>query len=57
MLYEVITASPKNFSEISDVIKQGVDFVVKFRQAETSNPAPSSIIKLGKDGQVKIIRE
>ena len=49
--------SPQNFSEISDVIKQGVDFIVAFRQEEMQNPAPSSIIKLGKGGEVTIIRE
>ncbi len=49
--------SPQNFDQISEVIKQGVDYIVKFRQEETDNPAPSSIIKLTKDGQVTIIRE
>ena len=48
---------PQNFSEISDVIKQGVDFIVSFRQEEMKNPAPSGIIKLGKGGEVTIIRE
>lgn len=50
-------ASPRNFSEVSDAVKAGVDYVVGFRQDEMKNPAPSSIIKLTKDGQVKIIRE
>ncbi|WP_430818901.1 L-threonylcarbamoyladenylate synthase [Carboxylicivirga caseinilyticus] len=49
--------SPQNFSQISDVIKDGVDFIVEYRQNETSNPAPSSIVKLGKGGEIKIIRE
>nr|WP_297161362.1 L-threonylcarbamoyladenylate synthase [uncultured Dysgonomonas sp.] len=49
--------SPQNFSQISDIIKNGVDYIVGFRQEELSNPKPSSIIKLGLDGQVKIIRE
>ena len=49
--------SPQNFDQISDAIKEGVDYIVKFRQEETKNPAPSSIIKLTKDGQVTIIRE
>lgn len=49
--------SPQNFSQISEVIKNGVDYIVGFRQEELSNPKPSSIIKLGLDGQVKIIRE
>jgi L-threonylcarbamoyladenylate synthase len=49
--------SPKSFSEISEEIKLKVDYVVKFRQEEETNPAPSSIIKLGSGGLVKIIRE
>ena len=49
--------SPQNFSQISDIIKNGVDYIVGFRQEELLNPKPSSIIKLGLDGQVKIIRE
>lgn len=50
-------ASPQNFSQISDVIKEGVDYIVGFRQEETSNPKPSSIIKLGLGGEIKVIRE
>jgi len=49
--------SPKNFSKISDSIKNTVDYIVKFRQEETNNPNPSSIIKLGITGEIKIIRE
>jgi len=49
--------SPMFFGEISDSIKNGVDYVVNYRKNETSNPAPSSIVKLEVDGQVKIIRE
>ncbi|WP_294617874.1 L-threonylcarbamoyladenylate synthase [uncultured Bacteroides sp.] len=49
--------SPKNFGEISEEIKSAVDYIVGYRQEETSNPKPSSIIKLGKGGVIKIIRE
>ncbi|MBR8534759.1 threonylcarbamoyl-AMP synthase [Carboxylicivirga sediminis] len=49
--------SPENFAQVNEVIKAGVDYIVKFRQDEMKNPAPSSIIKLTKDGQVTIIRE
>lgn len=45
------------FSEISEEIKQAVDYVVDYRREETGHPAPSSIIKLGKGGEVKVIRE
>ncbi|MGL5937931.1 MAG: L-threonylcarbamoyladenylate synthase [Phocaeicola sp.] len=51
------TPSPNSFAEISDEIKKSVDYIVKYRQSETSNAKPSSIIKLGKGGEVKVIRE
>ena len=49
--------APAVFSEISDEIKQAVDYVVDYRRKEKGHPAPSSIIKLGSKGEVKIIRE
>lgn len=49
--------SPSNFSEISEDIKSLVDYIVEYRQDDISHPKPSSIIKLGKGGEVKIIRE
>ena len=49
--------SPANFSEISEEVKQAVDDIVGYRQDEVGHPKPSSIIKLGKGGEVKIIRE
>ena len=49
--------SPQNFSEISDEIKNNVDYIVQFRQDEQSKSNPSGIIKLSRNGEVKIIRE
>lgn len=49
--------SPGNFGEISEEIKQAVDYIVGYRQEEKGHPAPSSIIKLGKGGEIKIIRK
>lgn len=49
--------SPGTFGEISEEIKQAVDYVVQSRRQETTRPKPSSIIKLGKGGLVKVIRE
>ena len=46
-----------NFSEISDEIKSGVDYIVNYRQDDMSRPKPSGIIKLGRGGEIKIIRE
>jgi L-threonylcarbamoyladenylate synthase len=49
--------APANFSEISDEIKNGVDYIVKYRQEDMAKSKASSIIKLGKSGEIKIIRE
>ena len=49
--------APANFSDISDEIKNGVDYIVDYRQDDLTKAKASSIIKLGKGGQVKIIRE
>lgn len=51
------TPTPTSFDEISDEIKNGVDYIVKYRQDDTTKAKSSSIIKLGKGGEVKIIRE
>lgn len=48
--------SPTNFSEISDEIKNQVDYIVQHRQNEKEKANPSGIIQLGVSGQVKIIR-
>lgn len=49
--------SPQNFSEVSEAIKAGVDYIVAYRQGDQSKSVPSSIIKLGKGGVVTIIRQ
>ena len=46
--------SPATFGEISDEIKQAVDYIVQSRQQENKASQSSSIIKLGKGGQVKV---
>ncbi len=48
--------SPACFSEISEEIRQAVDYVVQFRQDDANRPKPSSILKLDKGGVIKIIR-
>ena len=50
-------ATPSNFSEISEALKKEVDYVVNWRQNDNSKRKPSSIIKLGVDSQIKIIRK
>lgn len=49
-------ASPANFSEISDIVKNSVDYIVGYRQEDTTQSHPSSIIKLEAGGVIKIIR-
>ena len=48
--------TPQSFSEIDDHILKGVDYVVNLKR-EGTQESPSSIIKLGNDGRVKVIRE
>jgi len=50
-------SSPACFDEIADEIKQGVDYIMRSRQNDLSKGKPSQIIKLGHDGQVRIIRK
>lgn len=49
--------SPKSFSEISQIIKDEVDFI--FPECKTFIPkfTASSIIRLSSDGKVRVIRE
>lgn len=49
--------APSIFVEISDEIKKSVDYVVGWRQDDTHKTKPSGIIKLGLNGEIKIIRE
>ncbi len=48
--------SPARFDDIDDAIKQGVDYVVKYRQDDTTPHAASNIIMLSSDGTFKILR-
>ena len=48
--------APTNFNEISDEIKQAVDYVVTYRQDDPSKPSPSSVIWIGEGGVIKILR-
>jgi len=46
---------PENFSEISEEIINGVDYVVDFRRNDTTKSKPSSIIKLEEGNVITII--
>ena len=42
--------APHTFQEIAEEIKQGVDYIVQYRQDDLTAAQPSSIIKLGAGG-------
>jgi len=48
--------SPACFDEIDQEIIDAVDYVVNYRQDDTQKAVPSSIMKLGRGGEIKIIR-
>lgn len=48
--------SPACFDEIDQQIIDAVDYVVKYRQDDLQKAMPSGIMKLGKGGEIKIIR-
>ena len=48
--------APKCFSEISEVIRDGVDHIVEPSLERDSTGKPSQIISISLDGEVKVIR-
>lgn len=48
--------TPQSFSQISQEILKGVDYVVNLHHSKTSDK-PSAIIKIGNDRSVKVIRK
>lgn len=49
--------SPAFYADIDPVVKNGVDYVVSYRQDDHTPRQPSRIVKLLKDGTLQIIRE
>ncbi len=49
--------SPENFLAISNEIKEKADYVVRYRQDDTSASTPSSIIKTEINGEFRILRK
>ena len=47
---------PQSFSEVSEQIKKGVDYIVQHRQDDRSLAKPSSIIKLNENDEIEVIR-
>jgi L-threonylcarbamoyladenylate synthase len=48
--------APAVFKEISEEIKNGVDYIVQYRQDDERISEPSAVIKWNSDGTVKILR-
>lgn len=48
---------PENFGDIDPDIINLVDYVVEYRQEEMYKQTPSSIIKLGSNGEIDVIRK
>ena len=49
-------SAPGYFKEISKEIKNGVDYIVLYRQNDDSIAAPSSIIRWNNNGDIEIVR-
>ena len=47
---------PKVFSDIDIAVKEGVDYVVHYRQDDTIPVEPSAVVKCNKDGHFTILR-
>lgn len=48
--------APAAFADISDVIKEGVDYIAEYRREEGGKASPSNIIKVSGGGLIKVIR-
>ncbi|REJ82551.1 MAG: threonylcarbamoyl-AMP synthase [Bacteroidetes bacterium] len=49
--------TPQNYNDISELIRNGVDYIVNLRKDESENPRPSTIIRLRKNGEIEFIRK
>ncbi|MFM7218141.1 MAG: L-threonylcarbamoyladenylate synthase [Bacteroidota bacterium] len=47
---------PKQFDDVSDEIRQGVDYVVDLHRKEISNTPPSTVIRLRPNGEIRVLR-
>jgi L-threonylcarbamoyladenylate synthase len=50
-------SSPACFDEIDQRIIEAADYVVNHRRDDISRHKPSGIVKIGRNGEVKVIRE
>jgi len=48
---------PKGFHDISDTIKNGVDYVVKYGQERQGNGKSSTVMRLDSSGKIEFLRK
>lgn len=48
--------APRSFQDIDPLIKEGVDYVVRYRQSDDNYYKPSSVVRWDKNGELIIIR-
>jgi L-threonylcarbamoyladenylate synthase len=48
--------SPATFKGVNEEIKNGVDYIVRYRQEDNSIATPSSVVKWNNDGSVTVFR-
>ncbi len=49
--------TPRTFSEISDEVKQAVDYVVHYSQQSKERHEPSSVVRVRENGEFTVIRQ
>lgn len=49
--------TPKSFAEIPKEILEGVDYVATYRRNDRTPAKPSSVIKISRGGEVRILRK
>ena len=47
----------KTYSQISEAIRQGVDYICRYRREDETEKMPSKIVKVTSEGEVTIIRD
>lgn len=49
--------APKTFADVSEEVKRRVDYVVRWRQEDTTVAKPSRIVRINPDGSLKVLRD
>jgi L-threonylcarbamoyladenylate synthase len=49
--------TPRTFAEVSEIIKQRVDYIVPWRQEDVMESRPSRIVKMNPNGSQQVLRD